>query len=354
MLCAACEYYVPRGKSILIVKLDALGDVLRTTCLLPSLHRAYGTCYVTWLTSSGAVELLQANRYVQEVLTPEARCLPTLLTRQFDIVINPDASPQSCEIATLAKGMERFGFVIAPDGTVAALSEAAGQWLTMGACDPVKRNNDQTYQQIIHDICGIDSTGQHIVLELTDEEKRHTSRIASALGLSRNVPVVGLNTGAGQRWPLKRWRPDGFSGLIKGILETTDAAVMLLGGAGEERLNAEIRAPFTERVFDAGPGTLRHFIQTAALCDVIVTGDTLALHVGLGLGKRIVAIFGPTSEREIDMYGLGTKIVSSLECTACYRSVCERKPNCMDLISVEQVLGEVLAQLETRACAHTT
>ena len=316
ILCAGCGYYVPRGRSILVVKLDALGDVLRTTCILPSLHRAYGDCYITWLTSNAAVELLEANPYIQEVLTPEAHCLPTLLTRQFDIVINPDASPRSCEIATLARARERFGFAIRPDGTIEALSDAARRWLTMGACDPVKRNNDQTYQQVLHDICDIDPSGQHIVVNLTDEEKRDEQKIASALGLPREAPVVGINAGAGERWALKRWRPEGFTELVSGIIETTEANVVLLGGPDESGLNAEIAAGFTGRVFDARPGNLRRFMQIVDLCDIVVTGDTLALHVALGLRKRVVALFGPTSHREIDIYGLGSKVVSPIECTA--------------------------------------
>jgi ADP-heptose:LPS heptosyltransferase len=354
ILCAGCGYYVPRGRSILIVKLDALGDVLRTTCILPSLHRAHGDCYVTWLTSNAAVELLEGNQYIQEVLTPEARCLPTLLTRQFDIVINPDASPLSCEIATIARAGERFGFTIRPNGTVEALNNAAQRWLTMGACDALKRNNEQTYQQVIHEICELDPAGQHIVLNLTDDERRQEHKLVSVLGLPRETPVVGINAGAGERWALKKWRSEGFTELISGILETTDANVLLLGGPDESGLNAEIAGGFTGRVFDAGPGNLRRFLQIVDLCDLIVTGDTLALHVALGLRKRVVALFGPTSHREIDIYGLGSKVVSPIECTACYRRTCDRKPNCMDLISVEEVLDSVLAQCETLTCQATT
>jgi ADP-heptose:LPS heptosyltransferase len=350
VLCAACEYYAPRGKRILIVKLDALGDVLRTTSLLPALHRAYGECYVTWVTSSAAAELFIGNHMVQEVLCADSDYLAALLTREFDVVINPDAAPRSCEIAAVARAQERFGFGISPDGYVVPLNEAAEEWLAMGACDPLKRNNVKTYQQIIHDICGLNPLGQHIVLNLTDDEKAEKRLLPSKIGMAAGGPVIGINTGAGQRWENKKWRPEGFSRLIENILEETDASVVLLGGAGESRRNSRIRSGFTERVFDPGPGSLRQFFQAIDLCDVVVTGDTLALHAALGLKKRVVAIFGPTSHQEVDLYEQGVKVVSPIECTACYRQRCDRRPNCMDLISVDQVYDGLVSQLELIAC----
>jgi heptosyltransferase-2 len=77
----------------------------------------------------------------------------------------------------------------------------------------------------------------------------------------------------------------------------------------------------------------------------VVTGDTLALHVALGLEKRVVALFGPTSAAEIDLYGLGSKVVAPLDCVCCYNPVCDRSPSCMDSIGAERVYEQVVEQL---------
>ena len=37
--------------------------------------------------------------------------------------------------------------------------------------------------------------------------------------------------------------------------------------------------------------TLRQFASLVGLADVLVTGDTLALHVAVALGKKLVAYF---------------------------------------------------------------
>jgi heptosyltransferase-2 len=70
----------------------------------------------------------------------------------------------------------------------------------------------------------------------------------------------------------------------------------------------------------------------------VVTGDTTALHLAVGLRKKVVALFGPTCAQEIELYGRGEKIVSPLSCSPCYRRSCDRDPNCMKTVSAEEVL----------------
>ena len=43
-------------------------------------------------------------------------------------------------------------------------------------------------------------------------------------------------------------------------------------------------------------------------------------------------LFGPTSWAEIELYGLGEKVVPEMECLSCYKTSCDFVPNCMDLI----------------------
>jgi heptosyltransferase II len=70
------------------------------------------------------------------------------------------------------------------------------------------------------------------------------------------------------------------------------------------------------------------------------------MHLSLALGKRTVVLFGPTSAAEIDLYGLGEKVVPDMTCLSCYKTSCDFVPNCMDLISADQVERAVVNQLE--------
>jgi heptosyltransferase-2 len=75
------------------------------------------------------------------------------------------------------------------------------------------------------------------------------------------------------------------------------------------------------------------------------------MHLSLALQRRTVVLFGPTSAPEIELYGLGEKVVPSMGCLSCYKTSCDFVPNCMDLISTDMVESAVLRQL---ACACPT
>ncbi len=343
--CRDCRHFAERGTSALVVKLDALGDVLRTTAVLPALHRTYDPCFVTWVTSRAALDLFTGNDLVQEVLDAGDGAVPRLMAREFDLVINPDASPASCAIASMVRGRKKYGFILSPQGHVTSLNGAAEEWLLMGSFDRLKRDNRKTYQQILHEMCELESSGQHIVLRLTGPERRDETHMKRCFDRDSNVPIVGVNTGAGGRWRHKKWRVDGFIELVDMLLEETDVNVILLGGPGEAERNARIKSHFGSRVADACQEKLRYFIREVDLCDVVVTGDTLALHVALGLGKRVVALFGPTSPWEADIYGLGQKIVPAVECICCYKPECDNRPGCMDVIEAREVYRAILEEL---------
>ena len=68
-LCAReCSAYEPRGRRVLIIKLGAMGDVLRTTPLLRPLRKAHEPCHVTWLADPESEPLLRHNPLVDRAL----------------------------------------------------------------------------------------------------------------------------------------------------------------------------------------------------------------------------------------------------------------------------------------------
>ena len=48
--CKECVAYAPVSKRILIIKLGAIGDVIRTTPLVVKYKSLYPNCKITWLT----------------------------------------------------------------------------------------------------------------------------------------------------------------------------------------------------------------------------------------------------------------------------------------------------------------
>jgi ADP-heptose:LPS heptosyltransferase len=84
-VCSDCTEYDHTAERILVIKLDAMGDVLRTTSCLPALKREYPHGHVTWITRANAVPLLAGNPAIDRVLAVESNYLEFLLAEDFDL-----------------------------------------------------------------------------------------------------------------------------------------------------------------------------------------------------------------------------------------------------------------------------
>ena len=208
-----CDHYEPVRQQVLMIKLDAMGDVLRTTALLPALAEVHPEAAITWVTRKESEPLLARNPYVTEVVAYGPDALVHLLSRKFDRVINLDAGKISAGLATAAQSPRKDGYLLHESGHVVPTNDAARAWLEMGVFDDLKRQNTRTYQSIMAEILGLSPDRCSYVLKLTDHEQASAREHFERLGIDADLPVVGLNTGAGGRWELKQWRLNGFKEL---------------------------------------------------------------------------------------------------------------------------------------------
>jgi heptosyltransferase-2 len=247
-----------------------------------------------------------------------------------------DLSSASLSLATLALAGKRAGYWLDTRRRVQCSNRFAREWLAMSARDDLKKANHRTYQYWMARIAGLPRDDYEIYTPLTKEAVRHATAFAKKHRLQGKT-VVGINPGAGGRWRLKKWNDRGYIELIRRCA-AAGYPVLLYGGPEEERLlSAYLRRAKGNAATTGTRNSLPDFFALLDLCDVLVSGDTLAMHAALGLKKRVVPIFGPTSAAEIEVYGRGRKVVSSAPCVCCYRPSCTVTPNCMQLIPAETV-----------------
>lgn len=343
-----CQHYAPAGEKILIIKLDAAGDVLRTTCLLPAMARMWPDSTLTWITRQDSVPLLEKNPHLTEIIPYGPDAIIHVSSRVFDRVINLDAGKISSGLATMARGKVKTGFLLQEGGFVKASNSEAEDWLRLGVFDDLKKNNKRTYQEIMCEILGLPKEELGYVLEISDIERGMAREHMSRLGIDFSRPILGIHTGGGNRWVLKQWTEKGFVELIDLVGDNMgkEVQVLLLGGSAEKSRNQRIASAVKKPVFDGGcDNPLRHFAGILSHCQLVLSGDSLPMHMALAMGCRVVVLFGPTSSNEIDLFGNGEKVFPVLDCLVCYRSSCDVKPNCMDSISAPVVYEAVKRQL---------
>ena len=314
------------SSSLLILKTAALGDVLRTTSILPGLRELMPEASLEWVTAHGAAPLVEGHPDLSRVhgVDPvDERSLQRLSReleeREFDWVLSLDDERPLCQLATSLRARRLSGAYLDPSGA-RAYTEDVAPWFDMGllsvhgkeVADRLKIENRRSHAEIHAEMLGI-SVGQP-ALQLPDVS---LARAADRLQARAGVTLVGLNTGAGGRWISKQLDVERAAEYARLLAARVEGPVqfVLLGGEGEAerqgRLGGLLRAAGLTFL---DPGTANPILEFAALIDgldLLLTSDSLAMHLAIARSTPLVAFFAPTSAAEIELYGLGEKVQST-------------------------------------------
>ena len=335
--CESCDAYDPVRERILVVKLGAMGDVLRTTSCLVPLKARYPRCHVTWVTREAAVPLLHGNPSVDRILHVESNYLELLLSERFDVTIAPDAEPLSAAIAALARSDATHGFVADGRGGVRATNAAAEHWWQLGLDDGLKRENRRTYGEWLYDICGFPTPVARPTLMVPQEATRRTRRM-----LRQRAPHIDrwvcFNSGGSSRWREKRWK-HGYYAQLARMITANDrrTGILLAGGPDERELNRELLLAHPEFTDGGTANALPDFAALLSLCEWVLTGDTLGYHVACAVGTPACCLVGPTSPWELDRFAENVVLHAPMDCIACYQAHCPLTTTCMDVLTPEMV-----------------
>ncbi|HWN81229.1 MAG TPA: glycosyltransferase family 9 protein [Candidatus Udaeobacter sp.] len=324
--CADCSYYDPITERILIVKLGAIGDVIRTTPLLHHLRAAHPHAHLTWLTHSPEVVPRSAvDRILPFALGP----ILTLRSTEFDQVINLDKDPEACALASQVQARVKHGFVLRDGVPAPADAAAEGKFLT-GIFDDVSKANRKSYVEEICEIAGFQFAGEEYILDPPGPGPR----------LRAKHPRVGLNTGCGGRWVSRLWAEANWITLAR-ELQARDVGVVLLGGEAEDEKNRRIAAASGAEY--PGHFSLAEFTGLINEMDLVVSAVTMAMHLAIGLKKPLILFNNIFNRHEFELYGRGEILEPTIPCDCYYQPVCPQ--DCMQYIEVPRVLAACLRHL---------
>ncbi len=343
-----CDRRQRFGTRILIVNLDAMGDVLMTTAQLAAIHRMWPEVHITWITLPIAAPLLHHNPLINRVI--EWTDVNRLILRQeaFDVVLNADKSREACAFVASLHVPDTRGFTLSRRGQIIPANPAADYNFRMGIDDHLKfRVNTRTGQDILAETWELPYGRDPYILVMTDEELHFCEEKRREWGIVGRS-VIGFNTGCSELYPNKKMTIDQHVILLDRLAESTDAMFLLLGGRDDAARNASImeRIPHLARRCISTPVIegLRRGICYENLADLVVTGDSFGMHLAIALGKHVAAWFGLSCWEEIDLYDRGWKFFQKdLACSPCWKRVCPNNLECITGIRLDDVVSAITA-----------
>lgn len=331
-ICSNCDHYDPVKKRLLIIKLGALGDVIRTTPLLQKFKSEYEGLHVTWLTLSPAI--LPQNS-IDQIYSWNETSLYILRNLDFDIAINLDKEFEACMLLNEVKADVKYGFTW-ENGHIAPATPEAMHKLITGFFDQNSQANTKSYLEEIFEICSFEFAGEEYEINLNhslaDKWRAYFSECAEGR------PVVGLNTGCGPRWKTRLWSEKQWEELAEKLYANGYYPVFL-GGKLEDDKNTRMSGNTGQHY--PGHFSLEEFISLTDACDVIVTQVSMMMHIATALRKKLVLCNTIFNKYEFELYGRGVLIEPETGCDCYFGNSCSRDHACMLDITPEQLFDAV-------------
>jgi heptosyltransferase II len=344
-------------EKVLVFHTAFIGDIILMFPMLQVLRHHFPDCRITVVTIPAVADLVKQHPAVDEVIPYDKRgshhgwggalsLVRRLKGEQFSLALVPHRSLRSALIVSLAGVPRRIGF-----------STSAGAWLFTGRV---------TYRSTDHEIdrnlallepvigCRPDRVLPKLGRLEKDVHAVDAFQRQMAGGMNGDVtrPLVAIAPGS--VWSTKRWPSDSFAELATRVMEA-GCTVVLVGGERDMELCTSIAVLCHQPpslLNAAGRLTLPESAELLRRCAALVSNDSAPMHMAMGVGIPVVALFGPTV-RAIGFAPVGPHDqvveVAGLPCRPCNIHGGNECPigsfACMRGIPVEQVLNAVLRMI---------
>ncbi len=343
------------AERILVIRLGALGDVLRTRFAFPGLRALYPEARIDWLVEDRSAAGLEGIVGLDGVVpVPRsllswhrpwgawrtlARVVDDLRARRYDLALDFHCMLKSALLAWQARIPVRIGY----DATYAR--EGSQCFLTHRVrVRPAHLSRFERNAALVRYLGGQVSTTTLPPLELPAEARRAVE------GLPEGAIVMHPGTSARTRY--KRWDPARYAQVAIQLRARIGApSLVTWGPVAGERESAEAVVEQAAGAASLGPATasLAEFLALLSRARLFMGSDSGPLHLASLVGAPAVVLFGPTDPVENAPFpGVPSRVLRyDVGCNPCRRG-CPPLP-CMAAVQVEEA---VQAALELVA-AHT-
>ena len=347
-------------RRILIIRLSAIGDVVRTLPALRALRSRFPSAYIAWVVEENTYNLLQDHPDLDRVF---------LFKRKKwieDIVSVQNCLKPIQEVRALIKAIreDRFDMVldfhgILKSGVISILSGAPvrvgfsrnyckeGNHLFSNRHIDVETASLNRIERNLRFISflGVDPENHDPLVPITNEDRNVIDTFLQEKGLVGRTPLIAIHPGTSRKTLYKRWDPLSYARVADHLIEHYNANIIWTWGPGELET---VRSAVAHMKCDSTVAcsvSLRQLAELFRRCDLFVGSDSGPMHIASFVKTPVVVIYGPTDHLVNAPYENNPHRVlrKDVSCNPCRKRDCARL-SCMSAVTPEDVI-EAVTQL---------
>ena len=336
----------------LILRLSAVGDVIRTLPAVKALKEYYPNSSITWITEEPSRTLLESQPEIDKVLLlPRKRWtygmkslrsmgrtmgegygfILDLRRRRFDVALDFHGILKSGLLSFLSGAPQRIGFD--------RKSSKEGNFLFSNIKVRLPKEKMSRFQKNFALLRGMGLEVNHFTpnLHVPEEDREHIESFFNTLSLPIKRPLIAIHPGTSPKTIYKRWMADQYSQLSDRLIHELNATVIFTWGPGELNWVEGIRKQMKEPSI-LGPQTesLTKLGEIFRRSNLYIGGDTGPMHIASLMGVPVVVIYGPTDPIVNEPFGPHKKVRKEVGCNPCRKRSC-KELTCLKTIQVDDV-----------------
>jgi heptosyltransferase-2 len=292
-----------------IGRVPSLGDVIRTTPILYGLKERFPDCHITWLVSAQAEPLLNGNKMIDRIIVWDEFVPFQLMREKFDVLINLEKIAGLCAISDMIDAWVKYGFRFESINGSYSAYERGLSFIKYIEEKEKNRKFVDYWEKVLIEMLGVEWKGQECILGYKPKSQERFD--------------IGLNFNVGSKWPTKAM-PKYMWEILADMLKSEGYSIS----------------------WQEGLKDLYEYMDWINSCRLLISQDSLGVHIAISLKKNIVGLFGPTDPLEIH-YDKITSIYSEIKCDnmPCYKPGCQSGLNCMSMVDLNKVVRAVKKRL---------
>ena len=337
---------------ILVLRLSAVGDVIRTLPAVKALKEHAPSSSITWIVEEPSRALLESQPEVDEViLFPRKRWakgikslrgirgtigemrgfVKDLRRRKFDVALDFHGILKSGVLSFLSGSPKRIGYN--PRST----KEGNFFFSNVKVKLPPKRISRFKRNLVLLKGMGMEVKESKYSLHIPREDREYIGSFFKASSASLHRPLIAIHPGTSPKALFKRWMPDRYAQLADRLVRELNASVLFTWGEGELEWVEGIRKEMKEPSL-LGPKTesLTQLGEVYRQCNLYIGGDTGPMHIASLMRIPAVVIYGPTDPIENEPFGNHFKVRKETGCNPCHKYSC-KELICIKAISADEV-----------------